>query len=249
MILTQCLLGALNGWFQFNQNKAKLLSINRSRSSENISILMSGQPLPESPLVKLLGLTFSTDLSRKEYIISIAKSASKKVGSLYRARNYLSPECILYLYKSLIRPAMEYCCHIWPGSPANSLSLLDKIQKRVINIIGPTLAAKLQPLSLRRDVASLSLFYKYYHGHCSKELSSLVPGALVHTRLTRHSLRSHPFSVAIPFSKKRRYTRSFFPRTSKLWNSLPSSCFPKSYNLQHFKSSANRYLVSKLSSL
>ena len=115
-----------------------------------------------------------------------------KVGSLYRAHIYLSPECILQLYKSLIRPCMEYCCHVWAGASVEILSLLDKVQRRVVNVIGPTLAANLQPLSHRRDIASLSLFYKYYHGRCSEELSSLVPSTRVATRVTRLSQRSHP---------------------------------------------------------
>ena len=38
-----------------------------------------------------------------------------------------------------------------------------------------SLFSKLQPLSHRCDVASLSLFYCYFHGHCSRELASLIP--------------------------------------------------------------------------
>ena len=33
----------------------------------------------------------------------------------------------LYLYKSTIRPYMEYCCHVWAGAPSCYLELLDKI--------------------------------------------------------------------------------------------------------------------------
>ena len=37
---------------------------------------------------------------------------------------FLSPEVALYLYKSNIRPCMEYCCHIWAGAPSFYLELL-----------------------------------------------------------------------------------------------------------------------------
>ena len=57
---------------------------------------------------------------------SIAKTAAMKVGFLYRARNFLSPESILYLYKATIRPCIEYCCHIWSGASADCLRLLDR---------------------------------------------------------------------------------------------------------------------------
>ena len=138
--------------------------------------------------------------------------------------------------------ALEYCCHIWAGASLQSLSLLDRIQRRIENLIGPTLASELLPLSHRRDVASLALFYKYFSGRCSSELSSLVPPTKVFNRSTRLSRSSHPFTVDLPHCVKRFYSRSFFPRTASIWNSLPLSCFPPAYNLALFKSLVNSFL-------
>ena len=63
------------------------------------------------------------------YIISIAKTASKKIGALIWSIKFLSPEVALYLYKSTTHTCMEYCCHIWAGSPRKCLELLHKLQK------------------------------------------------------------------------------------------------------------------------
>merc|ERR1712121_482522 len=93
-------------------------------------------------------------LSWCQYIEEIAKAASKKIGSLYRAKDFIDAESILYLYKSTIRPCMEYCCHIWAGAPITTLNLLDRVQRRLKNLIGDNLYSKLQSLSHRRDVAS-----------------------------------------------------------------------------------------------
>ena len=226
----------------FNSVKTKLLSVNRYRNSDDIPISMADSVLTESSSFCFLGLTFSKDLNWNDYIKSSAKSAAMAVGSLYRAPHYVSPECILHLYKSLIHPCVEYCCHIWSGASAGVLGLLDSTQKRMANIIGPTLAATLQPLSHHRDIASLSLFYKYYHGCCSAKLSSLVPPPKVSKCVTRLSANSHPYTVAVPTCKKSFYSSSFFPGTSVLWNSLPLSCFPDSYDLHSFKSRANCFL-------
>ena len=226
----------------FNAGKTKLLSVSKCHKATPFSIPMNGKDLPENNSFRLLGLTFSNSLTWNEYVEAIAKSAAQKVGSLYRARAYLTPECILYLYKASIRPCMEYCCHLWAGAPAHLLNLLDRIQNRVCNMVGPQLSLKLQPLSHRRDVASLSLFYKYFHGHCSEELASLVPPRKIFTRHTRQAARAHEFTVEEPFISKNFRRSSFFPRTSHLWNSLPSECFPPTYDLQSFKCSVNRYL-------
>ena len=84
-------------------------------------------------------------------------------------------EVALYLYKSTIRPCMEYCCHVLAGAPSCYLELLDKLQQLICRTVGPSLAASLEPLAHRRNVASLSLFYRYYFGRCSSELAQLVP--------------------------------------------------------------------------
>ena len=73
---------------------------------------MDGSVLEEKSFFKMLGLTFSSRLDWDSYIISIAKTASKKIGALIRSIKILSPEFALYLYKSTIRPCMEHCCHV-----------------------------------------------------------------------------------------------------------------------------------------
>ena len=76
-------------------------------------------------------------------IISIAKTASKKIGALIRSMQFLSLEVALYFCKSAIRFCMEYCCHVLAGALVCYLEMLDKLQKRACH----------------RSVASLSLFY------------------------------------------------------------------------------------------
>ena len=192
----------------------------------------------------MLGLTFFFKLDWGSYIISIAKTASKKIGALIHYMKFLSPEVALYLYKSTIRPCMEHRCHVWAGAPSCYLELLDKLQKRICRTVVPSLAAFLEPLAYRRNVASLSFFYSYYFGRCSSELAQMVPLPYSRGRSTRYSDRLHDFSVSIFRCYKDVYVNSFFPRTARLWNSLPMECFPLTYNLNGFKSRINRHLLT-----
>ena len=185
----------------------------------------------------MLGLTFFSKLDWGSYIVSIPKTASIKIGALIHSMKFLSPEFALYLYKSTIGPCMEYCCHVWAGAPSFYLELLDKLQKRICRTVGLSLAASLKPLAHRRNVASLSLFYRYYCGRCSFELAQLVRLPYFRGRSTRYSDRLHGFSVTIPRCYKDVYVNSFFPRTAKLWNSL-------TYDLSGIKSRINRYLLT-----
>ena len=102
----------------FNAGKTQLVSFDRSKNTGAIDVKMDGSVLEKKTSFKMLGLTFSSKLDWGTYIVSIAKTASKKIGALIRSMKFLSPEVALYLYKSTIRPCMEYCCHIWAGAPS-----------------------------------------------------------------------------------------------------------------------------------
>ena len=143
----------------------------QSNNTGVIDVKMDESVLEEKSSFKMLGLTFSSKLDWASYIMSIAKTASKKFGVLIRSMKFLSSEVALYLYKSTLRPCMEYCCHVWAGAPSCYLELLDKLQKRICRTVGPSLAASLEPLAHRRNVASLSIFYGSYFGRCSSELA------------------------------------------------------------------------------
>ena len=206
---------------------------------------MDGSILEEKSSFKMLGLTFSSKLDWGSYIISTAKTASKKIGALIHSMKFLSPpEVALYLYKSTIHPCMEYCCHVCAGASSCYLDLLDKLQKPTCRIISHSLAASLEPLAHHRNVASLCLFYRYYFGRCSSELAQLVPLPFSRGRSIYYSERLHDFSVTIPRCYKDVHVNSFFPRTAKLWNSLPIECFPLTYDLSGFNSRINRHLLT-----
>ena len=124
------------------------------------------------------------------------------------------------------------------------LELLDKLQKQICRTVGPSLPASLEPLAHWRNVANLSVFCKCYFGRCSPELAQLVPFPYHQERSTCYSDRLHGFSVTIPRCYKDVYVNSFFPRTARLWNSLPIECFLLTYDLSGFKSRINRHVLT-----
>ena len=127
--------------------KTQLVLFDRSKNNGSIDLKMDGAVLEEKSTFKMLGLTFSFKLDWGSYSISIAKTASKKIGTGIRSMKFLSSEAALYLYKSTIHPCMKYCCHVWAGAPSCYLELLDKLQKQIYRTVGPSLAVSLEPLA------------------------------------------------------------------------------------------------------
>ena len=73
-----------------------------------------------------------------------------------------------------------------------------------------------------------------------KEIREIIPVPLRRVRTTRSSTHSHSFQVSLPTSRTLSHKSSFIPRTCSLWDVLPSSCFPDSYNFLSFKSKINK---------
>merc|ERR1712035_111623 len=198
-----------------------------------------------SSTLNILGLSFTKTLNWKFHISSIAKTASKKMGVLWRMHQFFSPSQLLTVYKGLVRPCMEYASHVWGGF--THTVLLDRVESKAFRLINsPPLTDCLQPLLFRRNVASLSIFYRYFHANCSSELANCMPPPLMRPRCTRLSTFSHPNTVQTPYARVDQYLHSFIPFTGKLWNTLPSSVFPPFYNLGTFKRSFKMPLQSPL---
>ena len=88
--------------FDFNVGKTQLAAFDQSDSNGSIDVKIDGSILEEKLSFKMLGLTFSSILDWGSCIISVAKTASKKIRALIRSMKFLSPEVALYLYKSTI---------------------------------------------------------------------------------------------------------------------------------------------------
>ena len=204
-------------------------------------VFMNGHKLDISSSITQPGLSISSNLTWKPHINSTAKHASQKLGFLSRARGYFSPSQLLTIYKSQIRLSLEYCCHVWGGAPKSSLHLLDRVQSKAVRLINnPNLTNSLQSLSHRCLIADLSIFYRYFHGHCSQEIKNIIPDPVRRVRTTRSSTYSHTFQVTLPKPRTLSHKSFVIPRTSQLWNSLPPTIFPESYTLSSFKSNINK---------
>ena len=230
---------------KFNTSKTQLLTISLSNTPSNYPITFEDSEIPPLNSVNILGLQISSSLSWRDHIVQIAKSASKKLGVLFRCKQYFNSAQLFKLYTGFIRPCLEYCSHIWGSSPYTSL--LDRVESKAIRLISDSsLTSTLDPLSLRRKVASLSLFYRYYFGHCSDELAACIPPPMTRPHSTHQATLAHNYCVELSNARINRFSDGFFPSTSHLWNSLPSAVFPASFNLPSFKRQVYHHLRDQM---
>ena len=113
-----------------SNTQTQLLTISLSNTPSNYPIIFEDSEIPPLNSVNILGLQISSSLSWRDHIVQIAKSASKKLGVLFRCKQYFNSAQLFRLYTGFIRPCMEYCSNIWGSSPYTSL--LDRVGSKAI---------------------------------------------------------------------------------------------------------------------
>ncbi|CAH2084689.1 unnamed protein product [Euphydryas editha] len=235
-----------NNLVQFNPSKTQVCAFTAKKTPFTVAPQFQDTTLTISNSIGILGIDISSDVQFRCHLEDKVKMASKKLGVLNRAKRYFTPGQRLLLYKSQVRPHMEYCSHLWAGAPAYQLGPLDSVQRRAVRIVDdPILTSDIEPLSLRRDLASLCVLYRLYNGLCSEELFEMMPTAAFYHRTARHRQGIHAHTLQPKWSRTVRYQRNFLPRTIRLWNELPAEVFPQDYSMGSFKRGVNRFLKGR----
>ncbi len=119
--------------------RRNLISLNASKTQ--FLHLLTRENLPHNyslffkntPTLYSLGLSFTTKLNWKFHISSLAKSASSWLGVQYRFQQFSSLYQLLTKYRGLVRPCMEYACHVLGGS--THTALLGRVESKAFSLI------------------------------------------------------------------------------------------------------------------
>ena len=162
---------------------------------------------------KLLGVIISSDLSWEEHVHYILGKAAKRMYCIhYLVRAGISDKDIIIVYTSIIRSILEYACPVWhPGLTAKQTKDIERVQKRCLKLIYPTLSysealllSGLEELGIRRERITKELFDEIKHEN--HVLHSLLP------KRNPESLRTrNPYPYIIAITKPTRFGRAFIP--------------------------------------
>ncbi|KAL7644673.1 UNVERIFIED_CONTAM: hypothetical protein RMT77_004214 [Armadillidium vulgare] len=106
--------GSLN-LVKFNSLKTQLLEISFSKTPPNFSISFDGSPVSPVDNINILGLNINKKMSWKPHITMVAKAASKKLGVLFRLREFFSSSQLLQLYNTRASSALVWSTALISG--------------------------------------------------------------------------------------------------------------------------------------
>ena len=117
----------------FNINKCKVLQV--GCNNVNYVYTLQGRPLEATSQEKDLGVIVSSDLKNHSQCAEQCKKANRMLGYISRKFDYKSKDIILPLYKSLVRPHLEYAVQFWSPYLNKDIELLERVQRRATKMI------------------------------------------------------------------------------------------------------------------
>ena len=96
---------------------------------------MDGHELENVDTEKDLGVIISGDLKVKDNVIHHVKKANKMLGLIKRTFTYLDKDSFLMLYKTYIRPHLEYCQQACYPYLRSDIIMLEKVQQRATKLV------------------------------------------------------------------------------------------------------------------
>ena len=168
---------------------------------------------------KDLGVTFTDDLHPSTHCANIVAKARRVVAVMKHNFTYMQPDMFIPLYKSVVRPVLEYTAPVWSPYYAADINLIESVQHRATKLV-PGLwhlpyPERLRRLNLptllyRRIRGDLIMTYNYLHGRVAGDWHSFFSKS---SDIHRHVTRGHSMKLfKQPLRKNLLACKNSFPR-------------------------------------
>ena len=117
----------------FNVNKCKVIHF--GKNNPNHTYQMDGTDLIADTSEKDVGVLFDTDFNFRTHIRNMIKKANSRIGMIKRTFSRLDITGFKMLYKSLVRPILEYCSSIWFPLFKSDGDEIEKVQRRATKLV------------------------------------------------------------------------------------------------------------------
>ena len=223
-------LTSLESWatlwgMKFNPSKCYIMRISRSKQPMEHYYTLNDHVLEQVSENPYLGVLISEDLKWTKHINKTCKRATSVLSFLRRNLKGCPTDLKLTAYKSLIRSTLEYASTVWDPHLVKDTKALEAVQRKSARFImndytrDSSVTTMLHSLDLpsladRRKDARLIMLYKIINDLIAiKPTEYLIPNTR-QTRSTHGYIQQRCNTTALQ--------HSFFPRTVKDWNAIPS---------------------------
>ena len=179
--------------------------------------------LKESTTEKDLGVIVDNQLNFKEHVSTAVNKGNRVLGVIRRSFNTGDPTTFMKLYKSIVRPILEYGNVIWHPSLKSVEKEIEDVQRRATKMIGkmknlpyPERLKLLQLPSLqhRRKRGDMIETYKYLTGRYTTERPKWI--------INNNQNRGNNYKLMKVRTTAKTRTNFLTNRVVNDWNKLPA---------------------------
>ena len=114
---------------EFNPNKSEMIIFSNKKTISKPSIILRSTKINQVHSHKHLGLYFAQDMSCSIHIDNCIKKTNKKLGLLRRQSYVLKKIQRIDIYKTMIKPIIEYGAVLTDNCSISDALKLDKVQR------------------------------------------------------------------------------------------------------------------------
>ena len=175
------------------------------------------------------GVIIDESLNYNRQCAKAVLSANKTMGIIDRTYSGKSNDNTLNLYKSLVRPHLEYCCQAWRPYFQKDVDNIQNVQRRMTNMIPELSQLNYEERLCRQIFLSLEMHrLRAYLNEVLKIVKGIdnVDQCSYFQPSSETRTRGHMLKFFLPSSRLNLRKLSFSQRVVSEWNSLP----PKTVN-------------------
>ena len=133
-----CLMSWSDRWqLSFNVNKCKVLHMGLTNMQHKYTMRYGNDKvaLSEVESEKDLGIMFDSEMKFQAHINNVCNRGYQRIAIIRRIFTYMDKDMFLLLYKSLIRPFLEYGNTVWSVYFKKEGEKLEKVQRRATKMV------------------------------------------------------------------------------------------------------------------
>ena len=96
---------------------------------------MNGSTINKELVERDLGVTFDPRLRFSDHVNVITAKTNSRVAILKGTFNVITADLFVPLYKSLVRPILEYCSCVWSPLLKRDKVEIEKVQRRATKLV------------------------------------------------------------------------------------------------------------------
>jgi hypothetical protein len=243
-------LNILGDWFKkwkmpVNVSKSGVVKFGSHYSIFDFRYALYNEELKETQKERDLGLIIDSTLSYKSHIQKSINEAMRRYGWIVRNLTTRNSVIVIRIYKTLIRPILEYASSVWSPTRVGLTHQLERVQRKVTKLVLRHLTyqerlrkLKLPTLKWRRTYLDLLRTYQIVHGD-QQYRNELIKFS---SEVTTPNLRRHRLTIYKANCNTNMYQNHLVNKATDLWNSLPHELLDIS-QYSSFKSKLKEYLL------